>query len=91
MVSKVLEDCRTNFRSTLYTTVHTSPRGERDAHKRYAFSSRVVVSLPCQGQRGTEAMVCVDFPSKNEIRNVSRFTIADVIVGHSDADALVFF
>ena len=29
----------------------------RDAHERYAFSSRVVVSLPCQGHRGTESTV----------------------------------
>lgn len=71
--------------------MHTSASGERDAHMRYAFSSRVVVSLPCQGQRGKESTVCADFPPKNEIRNVSRVMIADVIVGHSDADTLVFF
>lgn len=38
--------------------------GVRDAHERYAFSSRVVVSLPCQGQQGTESTVRADFPPK---------------------------
>lgn len=63
-----------------YKLARARARGKRDAHERYAFSSRVVVSLPCQGQqRGTESMVCVRlsrtrglFLRINEMRNVSR-------------------
>lgn len=67
---------RADFRNTLYMTVHTSARGKRDAHERYVFSSRVVVSLPCQGQRGTDSMLLHGLSSENEIRNVSRVLIA---------------